>query len=102
VDYRLCPQINVLDGAMTDIRDACAWVQRDLPAITRSKGIEIDPTKYVVIGWSTGGTLAMTTSWTVPQAGLAPPMAILSFYCPVEYNPEGRYFASAFFWWQLY
>ncbi|KAK5991527.1 Non-reducing polyketide synthase ascC [Cladobotryum mycophilum] len=88
LDYRLCPQVNVLDGPMTDVRDACAWVQKDLAQIMASRGITIDPSKYVVIGWSTGGTLAMTTSWTVPQAGLTPPLAVLSFYCPVEYNPE--------------
>lgn len=89
LDYRLCPQVNVLDGPVTDVRDACAWAQRELPNIMALKGIDIDPTKYIVIGWSTGGTLAMTTSWTVPQIGLPPPLAVLSFYCPIEYNPEG-------------
>ncbi|KAK7912247.1 hypothetical protein PG985_014728 [Apiospora marii] len=88
LDYRLCPQINVLDGAMGDVRDACIWAQRDLPAIMESKGIIIDRPRYVVVGWSTGGTLAMTTAWTSTEAGIYPPTAILSFYCPVEYDPK--------------
>ncbi|KAI9152369.1 polyketide synthase [Paramyrothecium foliicola] len=88
IDYRLCPHVNVLDGPVADVRDACIWAQKDLAEIMAAKGIVVDSTKYVVIGWSTGGTLAMTTSWTVAQAGLPGPLAILSFYSPVEYNPE--------------
>lgn len=89
LDYRLCPQTNVLDGAMADVRDACVWAQRDLPEIMQSRGIMIDRSRYVVVGWSTGGTLVMTTAWTVKEAGMFPPTAILSFYCPVEYDPKG-------------
>ncbi|KAK8137267.1 6-methylsalicylic acid synthase [Apiospora sp. TS-2023a] len=89
LDYRLCPQVNVLDGAMADMRDACIWAQRDLPDIMQSKGIIIDRSRYVVVGWSTGGTLAMTTAWTLNETGFCPPTAILSFYCPVEYDPKG-------------
>jgi acetyl esterase/lipase len=89
LDYRLCPQVNVLDGPVTDVRDAFAWAQKDVPGMMTLRGIDVDPTKIVVIGWSTGGTLAMTTSWTTPQIGLSPPLAVLSFYCPTNYNPEG-------------
>ncbi|KAF7562621.1 hypothetical protein G7046_g1520 [Stylonectria norvegica] len=88
LDYRLAPQVNVLEGSMTDVRDACIWARNDLPKIMALRGLTIDATKLVVIGWSTGGTLAMTTSWTLPELGLSPPLAILSFYCPVEYNPD--------------
>lgn len=92
VDYRLAPHVNVLDGSMTDTRDACIWARRDLPKIMALKGITLDPTKLVVIGWSTGGTLAMTTSWTLQDVGHSPPLAVLSFYCPVEYDPDGEKF----------
>ncbi|KEY71342.1 hypothetical protein S7711_05932 [Stachybotrys chartarum IBT 7711] len=88
IDYRLAPQVNVVDGSMADTRDACAWIQTELPKIMATKNIICDPSKYVVIGWSTGGTLAMTTAWTVKEAGFQPPLAILSFYCPVEYKPD--------------
>jgi acyl transferase domain-containing protein/acetyl esterase/lipase/aryl carrier-like protein len=88
IDYRLAPQVNVVDGSMADTRDACIWVQTALAKIMAKKNIAVDSTKYVVIGWSTGGTLAMTTAWTIKEAGFLPPLAILSFYCPVEYNPD--------------
>ncbi|KAK7430455.1 hypothetical protein QQZ08_002974 [Neonectria magnoliae] len=88
IDYRLAPHVNVLDGSMADTRDACIWARRDLPKIMALKRITLDPTKLVVIGWSTGGTLAMTTSWTLKELGHSPPLAVLSFYCPVEYNPD--------------
>lgn len=90
VDHRLCPQVNVLDGAMTDARDACLWAQRVLPDIMEPRGITVDRSRYVVVGWSTGGTLAMTTAWTVEQAGGSAPASILAFYCPVSYDPKGR------------
>ncbi|KAL7952523.1 putative polyketide synthase [Trichoderma compactum] len=64
LDYRLCPQVNVVDG------------------------IKVDPLKIVIVGWSTGGHLAMTTAWTAPAAGLPPPLAILAFYCPTHYDPS--------------
>ncbi|KAK7998987.1 hypothetical protein PG991_014662 [Apiospora marii] len=88
LDYRLCPQVNVLNGAMADVRDACVWAQKDLLDIMQSKGITIDRSRYVVVGWSTGGTLAMTTAWTAKEAGICGPTAILSFYSPVEYDPK--------------
>ncbi|CAN8103581.1 unnamed protein product [Discula destructiva] len=89
IDYRMAPHINVLDGSMTDARDACIWAKRELPEIlARKHGLTVDPTKLVVVGWSTGGTLAMTTSWTLPGLGVEPPLAVLSFYCPVDYNPD--------------
>ena len=92
IDYRLCPQVNVIDGAMADVRDACRWTQEQLPSILSSRGIRLDIGNYVVIGWSTGGTLAMTTAWTLKSLSNVPsPAAILSFYCPVEYNPDGTY-----------
>ncbi|TLD34262.1 hypothetical protein PspLS_00311 [Pyricularia sp. CBS 133598] len=88
VDHRLCPQVNVIDGAMTDARDACLWAQHVLPDIMKPKGITVDRSRYVVVGWSTGGTLAMTTAWTVEQAGGSAPASILTFYCPVSYDPR--------------
>ncbi|MCJ1436576.1 hypothetical protein MMC27_005956 [Xylographa pallens] len=85
IDYRLCPEINLIDGPITDVCDAYAWVQKGLQDIMGTKGIQIDKQKIVVIGWSTGGHLAMTTAWTSRQAGLKPPVAILSFYGPTDF-----------------
>ncbi|PSR83579.1 hypothetical protein BD289DRAFT_467698 [Coniella lustricola] len=88
LDYRLAPHVNVVDGSMADVRDACVWARTELPELMALKGHAVDPTKLVVVGWSTGGTLAMTTSWTLAELGHEPPLAVLSFYCPVDYNPD--------------
>ncbi|KAK4184787.1 Non-reducing polyketide synthase ascC [Podospora australis] len=88
VDYRLAPQVNVIEGSMADVRDACSWIQKVLPKIVGGR-VELDASKYVVIGWSTGGTLAMTTAWTLQsQPEIRLPAGILSFYCPVVYDPS--------------
>ena len=90
IDYRLCPEINLIDGPITDVCDAYAWVKKDLQGLMRGKGILIDTNKIVVIGWSTGGHLAMTTAWTSKEADLKPPTAILSFYGPTDYESGGE------------
>ena len=89
VDYRLCPEINVIDGAMTDVRDSLNWVRRHLPSIAQDRGITVDSNKVMAVGWSTGGHLAMTLSWTAPAAGMVPPNAILAFYPPTDFASEG-------------
>ena len=88
-DYRLCPEINLIDGPITDVRDALAWVQKQLPSITRAHSITVNTDEIVAIGWSTGGHLAMSTAWTSQQAGLKPPRAILSFYGPTDFESPG-------------
>ena len=92
IDYRLCPEINLIDGPMADVRDALLWVQKEkgLQAAIREEGIVIDEKRMVMIGWSTGGHLAMTTAWTSQEAGLKPPMAILSFYGPTDFVSGGK------------
>lgn len=90
LDYRLCPEINVIDGPIADVRDAFAWVQKNLPQIVRNKDIMVDTNKIVVIGWSSGGHLAMSTAWTTKEAGLQPPKAILSFYGPTDFESGGK------------
>lgn len=79
---------------MTDVRDAYIWARKDLPLFMRERGINVDASKLVIVGWSTGGHLAMTTAWTTPTAGLPPPLAILAFYCPTHYDPSGIYHNS--------
>jgi acetyl esterase/lipase len=85
LDYRLCPETNLIDGAMTDVRDAFVWARSSLPSVLSSKGITVDSERVAVIGWSTGGHLAMSTAWTVGTAGETPPKAILSFYAPTGF-----------------
>lgn len=90
IDYRLCPEINLIDGPITDVRDAYGWLQTGLQAVVRSRGILVDEKRIVVIGWSTGGHLAMTTAWKSKEAGLRPPVAILSFYGPTDFESGGK------------
>ncbi|KAL9606215.1 MAG: hypothetical protein Q9179_000612 [Wetmoreana sp. 5 TL-2023] len=90
LDYRLCPEINIIDGPMTDVRDAYGWAQSPsgLQAALDSRNIPVtvDTANIVMIGWSTGGHLAMTTAWTTKEVGLPPPKAILGFYSPTDFE----------------
>ncbi|KAI0835815.1 hypothetical protein F5Y06DRAFT_275458 [Hypoxylon sp. FL0890] len=89
VDYRLCPEVNLLEGPMADVRDALNWARNTLPSIARKRSdVRIDGSRVVAVGWSTGGTLALSLGYTAPSAGLQPPQAILAFYCPTDYEDE--------------
>ncbi|KAL8751877.1 MAG: hypothetical protein Q9199_006133, partial [Rusavskia elegans] len=86
LDHRLCPEVNIIDGPMADIRDAVAWARFELPSIALDHGIDVETSKVAVIGWSTGGHLAMTTAWTTVEAGIEPPTIILNFYGPSDFE----------------
>ncbi len=86
IDYRLCPEVNIIDGPMSDVCDALQWVKTTLPQMDlKYPGLKIDVEKIVVVGWSTGGTLAMSLAWSAGLKGIKPPEAILAFYCPTNY-----------------
>ncbi|CAG7993876.1 unnamed protein product [Penicillium salamii] len=89
VDYRLCPETTILEGPLVDVFNAYAWARQWLPSLklTRTRVNEyLDRSKAVVVGWSTGGTLAMSLAWTSIPRGIAAPTAILAFYCPTDYE----------------
>ncbi|KAH0593194.1 Polyketide synthase [Metarhizium humberi] len=87
VDYRLCPEVSLPAGPMADVRDALGWVRRVLPNLPLLRpDIRPDGNRVVAVGWSTGGHLAMTLPWMAPATGIAPPDAILAFYCPTDYE----------------
>ena len=86
IDYRLCPEVNLINGPIADVCSAYEWLQC-LPTIV---GVSVDVNKIVVIGWSSGGHLAMTTGWKSKEAGLKPPVAILSFYGPTDFESGGE------------
>ena len=89
IDYRLCPEVNINDGPMTDVCDALEWVRNALPQLDlKYPGLNITGEKVIVVGWSTGGTLAMSLAWSSVQRGIKPPDAILAFYCPTDYHAE--------------
>ncbi|KAH9227190.1 hypothetical protein K456DRAFT_1754413 [Colletotrichum gloeosporioides 23] len=92
LDHRLCPESRLAEGPMADVCDALEWAQKILPYIKlRNPDIRPDPDNIVVVGWSSGGQLALSTGWTAPERGLRPPNAILAFYCPTDYEDA---------WWQ--
>lgn len=87
VDYRLCPEVTITEGPMTDVCTALSWARNTLPSLATSRpDVRPDGSKVAVIGWSTGGTLSMTLPFTAPAHGVAPPDAVLAFYCPLDYE----------------
>jgi len=92
IDYRLCPEVNLLQGAMMDVCDALQWARHELPSLNLGcPGLQIDGERVVVVGWSTGGHLAMTLAWTAEENNLRPPEATLAFYCPTDYEADCKY-----------
>lgn len=94
VDYRLCPEVNLIEGPMADVRDALKWVRTRLRTLEPLERIRLDTSRVVMVGWSTGGHLAMSTAWTAPAIGVKPPLAILSFYAPTDFVSGGVYRSS--------
>lgn len=90
LDHRLCPEVNIIDGPMADVRDAVAWTRHGLPDIALGHGIRVDTDKVAVIGWSTGGHLAMTTAWTTVEADIKPPAVVLNLYGPSDFEALGK------------
>jgi acetyl esterase/lipase len=89
LDHRLCPEVKLSEGPMVDVCDALEWARYTLPQIKlQHPGLQIDGERVVVVGWSSGGQLAMSLAWTAPQRGLRPPEAILAFYCPTNYEDK--------------
>jgi acetyl esterase/lipase len=89
IEYRFCPEINIIEGAMTDVCDALSWARNHLPTMPLDcPGLQIDPSRVAVVGWSAGGHRAMTTAITTGLRGIQPPDAILAFYCPTDYESD--------------
>lgn len=59
-EYRLCPQVSVYEGPLSDAKACLAWVRKDMKAMIKAKAdVEIDPQRVAVIGHSAGGNLAL-------------------------------------------
>lgn len=89
IDYRLCPEVNIVDGPIRDVCDALEWARMALPTMDLGvEGLRLEAEKTVVIGWSTGGTLALSLGFNTLKRGIKPPTAILAFYCPSSYEDD--------------
>lgn len=87
IEYRLCPEVTLLDGPMRDVCDALRWARKTLPTLSLNRtDILVDGDRVVAVGWSTGGHLAMTLGWTSAAMNIKPPEAVLAFYAPTDYE----------------
>ncbi|KAK2590091.1 hypothetical protein QQS21_012231 [Conoideocrella luteorostrata] len=85
VDYRLCPEINLYDGPVTDCCDALQWVRETLPMMQLGgPRVRIKQGTVLALGWSSGGHLAMVLGYMAKARGIAPPDVILPFYSPSD------------------
>jgi acetyl esterase/lipase len=95
-DYRLCPEMNLFDGPMTDCRDALKWVTESLPTLLLSgPTVRPDPTKVIAVGWSSGGQLAMSLGYTAPAHGIKAPDAIFGLYPPSDMESDRECYIKA-------
>lgn len=75
-NYRLCPQVSAHAGPFADAVSASLWSRNTLPALLEdSHKVAVDGTRLAVMGYSTGGTLAL---WLATQP--SPPRSIASFF----------------------
>lgn len=66
IEHRLCPGVDILEGPMTDVRDALAWVQkgelsRVLHAEMEGNAPKVDDERVMLMGTSSGGHMALCT-----------------------------------------
>ena len=84
--------MTLAEGPMTDARDALRWAREVLPSIKlKCSDVKIDGNVLAAIGWSTGGTLAMSLGFTARPHGIKPPDVILTFYSPTNYEDDCAY-----------
>lgn len=63
-NHRLCPQLNIQDGPLRDVRDCLEWVYADdgldrfLRESEEGKGYSVDKERVMAFGTSSGGMLA--------------------------------------------
>lgn len=96
IDYRLCPGVSIVGGPVEDARDAYIWTVDCLPSILLAQSIHIDTSRIGVVGWSTGGHLAMTLAWSLQDSGYVSPRAILPFYSPVDFENLSKSYNKIF------
>jgi acetyl esterase/lipase len=89
IDYRLCPEASILDGPINDVSHALAWARKGLPNIKpKHANVKFDGDRVGVVGWSSGGMLALSLGWTAKSRHVQPPQAVTVFYCPTDYEDQ--------------
>ncbi|KAF2083760.1 alpha/beta-hydrolase [Saccharata proteae CBS 121410] len=80
-EHRLCPQVDVHEGPISDVRDLLVWIQdgeleKELSGTEETKNHAVDAEKIVAFGTSSGGTVALALGFGVKR----PVAAILDLY----------------------
>ncbi|KAH8586908.1 Alpha/Beta hydrolase protein [Bisporella sp. PMI_857] len=86
-DHRLCPQLNILDGPMADIRSLHAWVHDghlDTELKARAVPLSADKRKIIATGSASGGHACLGLAFD--NEATPPPAAILDLYAPKNFH----------------
>ncbi|KAM6523088.1 hypothetical protein FSOLCH5_003707 [Fusarium solani] len=85
-DHRLCPQVNILEGPMGDIRAFHKWVydgHLDVELASRSIPFRVDTERIIATGTASGGHACLGLAYD--PASTPPPTAIISYYAPMNF-----------------
>ena len=70
-NYRLCPNVSLMEGPIGDTRVVYHWSRNTLPRLMkRDTGLDVDGERIVALGGSAGGTLAMVLVCISFRAGI--------------------------------
>lgn len=84
-DHRLCPQVDILEGPMGDIRFLHSWVHTGhLDTVLRERGIPlaVDKSKIIATGSASGGHACLGLGFYEDYPF---PAAIMEFYAPKNF-----------------
>ncbi|KAK4119488.1 alpha/beta-hydrolase [Parathielavia appendiculata] len=85
-NHRLCPQVDLYDGPMRDCRDLLNWVYsgdlQDVVSSIPDGPYPLDLDHVFAFGTSSGGTLALSLGFGVPQ----PVAGIFDMYGPCNFS----------------
>lgn len=88
--FRLCPQVDILEGPIGDTRACLAWVQSGgLDRELTRHGFAADLDRIASYGMSSGGSLALCLGFDVPK-----PVRAVFAMCPTIMCGHSRWFES--------
>jgi acetyl esterase/lipase len=93
-DHRLCPQLNILEGPMGDIRSLHAWVHSgalDSELWSRGIPLAVAKDKIIATGSASGGHACLGLAFagdseTTSITSIPPPAAIIDLYAPKNFT----------------
>lgn len=86
-DHRLCPQVNILEGPIGDIRFLHQWVHAghlDTELSLRSFAFSVDKEKIVASGIASGAHSCLCLAFDIKPT--PPPAAIIGFNAPMNFS----------------